>query len=128
MYHHDNKAITTLRPPEKTWGLANGTAARTRQECLPTNVVAVINTTIAAARASTMIMSAAARQNLFGEFCMIRDELIVMIIGSIPTASRMESTPSQPPRTLVMVNVALPYNEKNAAAIQSALSVAPRND
>lgn len=47
--------------------LASGTAPPNWRDGLSPNVVAIIDTTIRAARASTMIMSAAAKQGLWGE-------------------------------------------------------------
>jgi len=46
--------------------LANGTAPTNWKEGLSPNVLTVIDNSIAAARASTLIMSTAAKQNLFG--------------------------------------------------------------
>lgn len=52
--------------------LANGTAPPCWKDGLSPNVVAVIDNAIAAARASTMIMSAATKQNLFGKsYCLL---------------------------------------------------------
>jgi hypothetical protein len=48
--------------------LATGTAPLDWREDLSPNVVTIIETTIRASRASTLIMNAAAKQNIWGEF------------------------------------------------------------
>ncbi|KAG9785189.1 hypothetical protein KCU88_g2484, partial [Aureobasidium melanogenum] len=86
--------------------LANGTAPVSWKDGLSANVVAVIDNTIAAARASSMIMSAAARQNIFATYGFMDGEHAF-------SASLI----------LVMVNVAFPYNERDEKAMEAALFV-----
>ena len=49
--------------------LANGTAMPSWKDGLSPNIVAVIDKSITSARASTLIMSTAAKQNRFGTYC-----------------------------------------------------------
>ncbi|KIW42414.1 uncharacterized protein PV06_05969 [Exophiala oligosperma] len=86
--------------------LATGLAPLNWKEGLSPNVITIIETAVRAARASTMIMSAAASQNLFATYGFMDGEHAF-------SASL----------TLVMVNVAFPYNEKDATAMETALSV-----
>ncbi|KAL2427044.1 hypothetical protein ABEF95_007372 [Exophiala dermatitidis] len=86
--------------------LANGTAPVSWKDGLSANVVAVIDNTVAAARASSMIMSAAARQNIFATYGFMDGEHAF-------SASLI----------LVMVNVAFPYNERDEKAMEAALFV-----
>ncbi|EXJ96272.1 hypothetical protein A1O1_01398 [Capronia coronata CBS 617.96] len=86
--------------------LADGTASPNWKDGLSPSVVTVIDNTIAAARASTLIMSAAARQGLFATYGFMDGEHAF-------SASL----------TLVMVNVAFPYNERDARAMEAALDV-----
>ncbi|KAK4936883.1 Transcriptional activator [Elasticomyces elasticus] len=86
--------------------LATGIAPADWKEELSPNVVTIIETAIRAARASTLIMNAAAGQHLFATY------------GFMDGEHAFSAT-----LTLVMVNVAFPYNEKDAAAMETALSV-----
>ncbi|KAL2427021.1 hypothetical protein ABEF95_006871 [Exophiala dermatitidis] len=89
--------------------LANGTAPVSWKDGLSANVVAVIDNTIAAARASTVIISTAAQQNIFATYGFMDGE------HAFSTSL-----------ILVMVNVAFPYNdmaEKGNEYIQARLSL-----
>ncbi|CAI7676223.1 unnamed protein product [Penicillium pancosmium] len=77
-----------------------GASAEDWKEGLAPNTVAVIDSCITAARATTMIMDAAAKQNLIdGEY--------------IFSAALL----------LVMVNAAFPHNETNARSMETALTL-----
>jgi proline utilization trans-activator len=76
-----------------------------RKELSPTTV-AVIESCITAARASTAIMTAAAKQNLVATFGFMDGEHAF-------SAALL----------LVMINVAFPYNVRDGAAMESALAV-----
>ncbi|EXJ79177.1 hypothetical protein A1O3_08678 [Capronia epimyces CBS 606.96] len=86
--------------------LASGTASPTWKQGLSPSVVAVIDSAITAASAGTMIMSAAAKQNLFATYGFMDGEHAF-------SASL----------TLVMINVAFPYDDRNARSMETALSV-----
>ncbi|OCT46780.1 C6 transcription factor [Cladophialophora carrionii] len=86
--------------------LVTGTAPSDWRDGLSPNVVSVIDSAISAACASTMIMAAAAKQGLYATYGFMDGEHAF-------SASL----------TLVMVNVAFPYNRRDAKAMETALSV-----
>ncbi|KAK5461123.1 Transcriptional activator [Exophiala xenobiotica] len=86
--------------------LTSGFAPMGWRDGLSANVITIIETAIRAARASAMVMSAAASQNLFATYGFMDGEHAF-------SASL----------ALVMVNVAFPYNENDAIAMETALSV-----
>ncbi len=77
--------------------LGRGEALPDWEEGLSPNVVTIINNSIAGARASTMIMDAAAKQNIFGKrFQRQNDRLALLTAGQLHTASWMANTRSLP--------------------------------
>lgn len=104
--------------------LAIGGAPLDWREGLSPNVVTIIETAIGAARASTLIMNAAANQHIFGKsvhsFRISWRGLLMRVAtyGFMDGEHAFSAT-----LTLVMVNVAFPYNEKDATAMETALSV-----
>jgi proline utilization trans-activator len=86
--------------------IANGTAAQEWREDLSDNVVSIIESAIAAACASTLIMSAAANQGLFATYGFMDGEHAF-------SASL----------TLVMVCGAFPYSHQVATSMETALGV-----
>ncbi|KAL2435306.1 hypothetical protein ABEF95_015310 [Exophiala dermatitidis] len=86
--------------------ITRGVATPDWKEGLPANMVLVIENAISAAHASTMIASAAAKQNLFATYGFMDGE------HAFSAAL-----------TLVMINVTFPVNARNAAAMESALDV-----
>ncbi|KAJ5117009.1 hypothetical protein N7456_001357 [Penicillium angulare] len=76
------------------------------KEGLASNTVAVIDSCITAARATTLIMDAAAKKNLIATYGYLDGEYIF-------SAALL----------LVMVNAAFPYNEINARAMETALNL-----
>ncbi|KAJ5174183.1 uncharacterized protein N7482_000060 [Penicillium canariense] len=82
------------------------TSAADWKEGLAPNTVAVIESCITAARATTLIMDAAARQNLIATYGYLDGEYIF-------SAALL----------LVMVNAAFPHNETNARSMETALNL-----
>ncbi|KAJ5884649.1 hypothetical protein N7495_009159 [Penicillium taxi] len=76
------------------------------KEGLTSNTIAVIESCITSARATTMIMSAAAKQNLIATYGYLDGEYVF-------SAALL----------LVMVNAAFPHNETNTRAMETALSL-----
>ncbi|KAJ5261029.1 hypothetical protein N7478_011624 [Penicillium angulare] len=76
------------------------------KEGLASNTVAVIDSCITAARATTLIMDATAKKNLIATYGYLDGEYIF-------SAALL----------LVMVNAAFPYNEINARAMETALNL-----
>ncbi|KAJ5917726.1 hypothetical protein N7454_010101 [Penicillium verhagenii] len=85
-------------------GLLGGT--EDWKEALAPNTIAVIDNCITAARATTLIMDAAAKHNLIATYGYLDGEYIF-------SAALL----------LVMVNAAFPLNEPNARAMETALSL-----
>ncbi|KAJ5138225.1 uncharacterized protein N7515_003073 [Penicillium bovifimosum] len=85
---------------------ALGSATKDWKEGLSPNTVAVIDSCITAARATTVIMDAAAKHNLVATYGYLDGEYIF-------SAALL----------LVMVNAAFPLNETNARAMETALSL-----
>ncbi|KAJ5567839.1 hypothetical protein N7535_007145 [Penicillium sp. DV-2018c] len=85
---------------------ALGSATEDWKEGLSPNTVAVIDSCITAARATTVIMDAAAKHNLVATYGYLDGEYIF-------SAALL----------LVMVNAAFPPNETNARAMETALSL-----
>ncbi|RHZ65407.1 hypothetical protein CDV55_104464 [Aspergillus turcosus] len=83
-----------------------GPAANDWKEGLSQNIVAVIDSCITAARATTLIMDAAARHNLVATYGYLDGEYIF-------SAALL----------LVMVNAAFPHNETNARTMEMALNL-----
>jgi proline utilization trans-activator len=86
--------------------LIRGDAKPDWREGLSPTTIAVIDSCITAARASTTIMMAAAKQNLVATYGFMDGE------HAFSAAL-----------VLVMINVAFPYNSRDGAAMESALSV-----
>ncbi|KAJ9605007.1 Transcriptional activator [Cladophialophora chaetospira] len=85
---------------------ATGTAPADWREGMSPSVVSVVDSAISAACASTILMAAAAKQGLYATYGFMDGEHAF-------SASL----------TLVMVNVAFPYNKRDAKAMETALSV-----
>ncbi|KAF3389155.1 Proline utilization trans-activator [Penicillium rolfsii] len=85
---------------------ASGTPAGDWKDGLAPNTVAVIDSCITAARATTMIMDAAAKHNLIATYGYLDGDYIF-------SAALL----------LVMVNAAFPYNEANMRSMEVALSL-----
>ncbi|KAJ5083077.1 hypothetical protein N7532_012120 [Penicillium argentinense] len=83
-----------------------GSSAEDWKEGLAPNTVAVIDSCITAARATTMIMDAAAKQNLIATYGYLDGEYIF-------SAALL----------LVMVNAAFPHLETNARSMETALNL-----
>lgn len=86
--------------------LAAGSASVNWQEGLNSNVIHVVSNSIAAARTATIVMDAAAKQNLLATYGFMDGE------HAFSAAL-----------VLVMANVAFPYNDRDATAMELALSV-----
>jgi hypothetical protein len=85
---------------------ASGAPAGDWKDGLAPNTVAVIDSCITAARATTMIMDAAAKHNLIATYGYLDGDYIF-------SAALL----------LVMVNAAFPYNEANMRSMEAALSL-----
>ncbi|KAE8133665.1 C6 transcription factor [Aspergillus pseudotamarii] len=85
---------------------ARGSATEDWKDGLSQNTVAVIDSCITAARATTVIMDAAAKHNLIATYGYLDGEYIF-------SAALL----------LVMVNAAFPHNETNARAMETALNL-----
>lgn len=103
---------------------AQGSATEDWKEGLSQNIVAVIDSSITAARATTMIMDAAMKQNLIGRSA----------CGLVPVCSRLTSHPAtygyfdgeyvfSAALLLMMVNAAFPHDETNARAMDMAMNI-----
>ena len=86
--------------------LQAGTAATSWQDGLSSNVVHVVSNSIAAARTATAVMEAASKHNLVATYGFMDGE------HAFSAAL-----------VLVMANVAFSYNERDASAMEQALSV-----
>lgn len=86
--------------------LASGTATEDWQEGLSTNAVHIVRKSIAGAVQATLVMQAASKHNLFATYGFMDGE------HAFSAAL-----------VLVMVNVAFPYNDRDARSMELALSI-----
>ena len=106
---------------------ARGSATEDWKDGLSQNTVAVIDSCITAARATTVIMDAAAKHNLVGEYtlcCSLRfskadgADCLKATYGYLDGEYIFSAA-----LLLVMVNAAFPHNETNARAMETALNL-----
>lgn len=103
-----------------------GSATVDWKEGLSQNTVAVIESCVAAARATTLIMDAAAKHNLVGTSLVIRLELsrVTSLTPSLATYGYLDGEYIfSAALLLVMVNAAFPYNAANSRAMEISINL-----